>query len=87
MAVEAIGAIGGGSQRWLDLGFMHAAAVRVDEAGHRAGAGDVLSLGAARLMGGWRALVPAGVLSAFRWRWCCQPDLGTALAIGFGGSW
>jgi rod shape determining protein RodA len=22
MAVEAIGAIGGGSQRWIDLGFM-----------------------------------------------------------------
>lgn len=86
MAVEALGAIGGGSQRWLNLGpivlqpseFMKPAIVLV------------LALFYGRLppglIGSWRGLLPAGLLIALPMGLVLtQPDLGTALAIAFGG--
>lgn len=86
MAVEAIGAIGGGSQRWLDLGFMTLQPSELMKPG------IVLVLAMfyhsipPGFMGSWRALVPAGVLIGFPMALVLlQPDLGTALAIGFGG--
>ena len=36
VAVEALGFVGGGAQRWLDLGAAQPAAFRADEAGDRA---------------------------------------------------
>jgi len=86
MAVEAMGAIGGGSQRWLNLGplvlqpseLMKPAIVLVLATFYHA-----LPPG---MVGGWRALVPAGLLIGFPMVLVLlQPDLGTALAIGFGG--
>ncbi|RYD47660.1 MAG: rod shape-determining protein RodA [Sphingomonadales bacterium] len=87
MAVEAIGAVGGGSQRWLDLGFMQLQPSELMK--------PAIILALARFYGDlphgmvptWRALVPAGVLIAFPMALVLlQPDLGTALAIGFGGA-
>lgn len=86
MLVEALGAIGGGSQRWLDLGpivlqpseFMKPAIVLVLTQFYAS-----LPTG---MIGSWRAVVPAGTLIAIPVALVMlQPDLGTALAISFGG--
>jgi rod shape determining protein RodA len=86
MGVEAMGAIGGGSQRWLELGpirlqpseLMKPAIVLVLARFYHALPAGMTST--------WRALVPAGVLVGFPMALVLlQPDLGTALAIGFGG--
>lgn len=86
LAVEAIGAIGGGSQRWINLGpivlqpseLMKPTIVLI-----LAHFYDNLPVG---MTAGWRALVPAGLLvGAPMALVLLQPDLGTALAIGFGG--
>ncbi|HYD24343.1 MAG TPA: rod shape-determining protein RodA [Croceibacterium sp.] len=87
MAVEAMGAIGGGSQRWLNIGplvlqpseFMKPTIVLVlAHFYHSLPAG---------MTNTWRALIPAGVLIGFPMALVLlQPDLGTALAIGFGGA-
>lgn len=86
MVVEAIGAVGGGSQRWIDLGFivlqpselMKPAMVLVLARFY-----DSLPVG---MINTWRALVPPGIILGLPMLLVMlQPDLGTALAIGFGG--
>ncbi len=86
MLVEAIGAIGGGSQRWLNLGFMTLQPSELMKptivlvmAAFYAGLPPAMTTS-------WRGLLPAlillGVPAALV---MLQPDLGTALAICFGG--
>ena len=86
VAVEAIGAMGGGSQRWLELGFMRLQPSEIMK--------PVVVLALAKfyadlppgMVGSWRSLVPAAVLIALPMGLVLmQPDLGTALAIAFGG--
>lgn len=86
MIVEAVGFVGGGSQRWLDLGFMQLQPSELMK--------PAIVVVLARFYGDlphgliptWRALVPAGALiGAPMALVLLQPDLGTALAIGFGG--
>jgi rod shape determining protein RodA len=84
--VELLGKIGGGSQRWLNLGFMTLQPSELMK--------PVIVLVLARfydslpptITASWRAIVPAagliGLPAAFV---ILQPDLGTALAITFGG--
>lgn len=84
--VEAIGAIGGGSQRWVDLGFM----VLQPSEFMKPAIVIVLARFYATLPVGmintWRALVPPGLMLGVPMVLVMlQPDLGTALAIGFGG--
>jgi rod shape determining protein RodA len=83
--VEAIGKVGGGSQRWLNLGFMTLQPSELMK--------PAIVLVMARfydslppaMTAGWRALVPAGALLAVpAGLVILQPDLGTALAICFG---
>ncbi len=84
--VETLGAMGGGSQRWLNLGpivlqpseLMKPAIVLVLASFyHSLPVGEI---------GGWRSLLPAAVLIAVPMALVLmQPDLGTALAIAFGG--
>jgi len=83
--VEAVGRIGGGSQRWLNLGFMTLQPSELMK--------PVIVLVLARFYGSlppalsssWRALVPALALMALPAALVIvQPDLGTALAICFG---
>ncbi|MBO9517456.1 MAG: rod shape-determining protein RodA [Porphyrobacter sp.] len=83
--VELLGAIGGGSQRWLDLGFI------VLQPSEFMKPVIVLTLATfygalpPGMTGSWRALLPAGVLVGLPMGLVLlQPDLGTALAIGFG---
>ncbi|WEK47082.1 MAG: rod shape-determining protein RodA [Candidatus Andeanibacterium colombiense] len=87
MGVEALGAIGGGSQRWLNLGplvlqpseLMKPTVVLVLASFYNAlPAGEI---------GGWRSIVPAaGLIAVPAGLVIIQPDLGTALAICFGGA-
>ena len=87
LAVEVVGAIGGGSQRWLDLGFMRLQPSEIMK--------PVVVLALARfysslppgMVGNWQALVLPGALIAMpMWLVLLQPDLGTSLAIAFGGA-
>ncbi len=84
--VEALGKISGGSQRWLNLGFMNLQPSELMK--------PVIVLTLARfydslppaMTASWRALLPAGALLAVpAMLVVLQPDLGTALAIVFGG--
>lgn len=86
IAVEIIGTLGGGSQRWLDLGFMRLQPSEIMK--------PVVVIILARfyealptgMIPTWRSLLPAGFLIALPMALVLmQPDLGTALAIGFGG--
>jgi rod shape determining protein RodA len=84
--VEMLGAIGGGSQRWLNLGFM---TLQPSELMKPA---IVLVLARfydnlpAPVTASWRGLVPAAGLIAVPAAFVIiQPDLGTALAICLGG--
>lgn len=87
IGVEAVGFVGGGSQRWLDLGFIQIQPSELMK--------PAIVLVLARFYGAlpfgmvptWRALVPAGALIGVPMALVLlQPDLGTALAIGFGGA-
>ena len=84
--VELIGAIGGGSQRWLNLGFMTLQPSELMK--------PVIVLALAHffdtlppaMTASWRSLLPAaGMIAIPAVLVILQPDLGTALAITFGG--
>ncbi|MEL1250333.1 rod shape-determining protein RodA [Aurantiacibacter gilvus] len=86
LAVEVYGQLGGGSQRWLELGFMRLQPSELMKPG------IVLIVAAfyhslpAAMIASWRALlVPLGITALPMGLVLLQPDLGTALAIGFGG--
>ncbi|MGB3797099.1 MAG: rod shape-determining protein RodA [Alteraurantiacibacter sp.] len=86
VAVEAVGQLGGGSQRWLELGFMRLQPSEIMKPG------IVLIIAAfyhtlpVGLIGSWRALlVPIGIILLPVGLVLLQPDLGTSLAIAFGG--
>lgn len=85
-AVELVGQINGGSQRWLDLGFMQLQPSELMKPG------IILILAAffhglpVGMIGSWRALfVPLGLIAMPMGFVLLQPDLGTSLAIAFGG--
>ncbi|RJY08434.1 rod shape-determining protein RodA [Aurantiacibacter aquimixticola] len=86
MAVEAMGQLGGGAQRWLDLGFMRLQPSEIMKPGIVliiAAFYHVLPVG---MINTWRALlVPLGLIAVPMGMVLLQPDLGTALAIAFGG--
>lgn len=85
--VELIGAVGGGSQRWLNLGFMTLQPSELMK--------PAIVLVLARFYASlpmsmtvnWRGLIPALVLIGIPTLLVMlQPDLGTSLAICFGGA-
>ncbi len=87
VAVEVIGQVGGGSQRWIDFGFMVLQPSELMK--------PVIVLVLARfyaslpvgLISDWRALViPGGLILLPVAFVLLQPDLGTSLAIAFGGA-
>ncbi|MAC30623.1 MAG: rod shape-determining protein RodA [Erythrobacter sp.] len=87
LAVEAIGFVGGGSQRWLNLGFMQlqpselmkpAVVLVLARYYSTLPVGMVPTLGAL-VVPGLLILTPVALV-------LLQPDLGTSLAIVFGGS-
>jgi rod shape determining protein RodA len=83
--VEAIGGIGGGSQRWLNLGFMTLQPSELMKPGIVLALARFFDLLPPAETQGWRAIVPAfGLLAVPAALVMLQPDLGTALAISFG---
>ena len=87
MAVEVMGALRGGSQRWLDLGFM---VLQPSELMKPVVVVTLAQFYAALPVGmipTWRALVLPGAVIAVPVAFVLmQPDLGTSLAIAFGGA-
>ncbi|MCW1428381.1 rod shape-determining protein RodA [Novosphingobium sp. JCM 18896] len=84
--VEMLGAIGGGSQRWLNLGFMTLQPSELMKPAIVLVLARFFDALPAPMTSSWRGLVPAGGLIAVPAAFVIiQPDLGTALAICFGG--
>lgn len=86
IAVELLGAVRGGSQRWLDLGFI------------RLQPSELMKVAIVLTVARFYAMLPAGQTRTFTAIWpaavligvpaalvMLQPDLGTALMITFGG--
>ncbi len=87
LAVEAIGAMGGGSQRWLELGFMRIQPSELMKPAIVLALAKFYDSLPAGMIPTWRSLVPAGVLIMLPVALVLlQPDLGTSLAIVFGGA-
>ncbi|PEQ11175.1 rod shape-determining protein RodA [Novosphingobium sp. PC22D] len=85
--VELLGAVGGGSQRWLDLGFMTLQPSELMKPGIILVLARFYETLPASMTASWRGLVPAGMLIGIpAGLVILQPDLGTALAICFGGA-
>lgn len=86
IAVEIFGFVGGGSQRWLDLGFIRlqpSEMMKLAIVLTLARFYDLLPAGEIR---GWNAIWPAAALIGFPVALVLlQPDLGTALMIAAGG--
>ena len=84
--VELLGAVGGGSQRWLNLGFMTLQPSELMKPGIVLVLARFYDTLPASITASWRGLVPAGVLIGVPMVLVMiQPDLGTSLAICFGG--
>jgi rod shape determining protein RodA len=87
IGVEVLGNVRGGSQRWLDLGFM---VLQPSELMKPVIVVTLAQFYASLPMGmivSWRALLVPGVLIALPVSLVLlQPDLGTSLAIVFGGA-
>lgn len=84
--VELLGAIGGGSQRWLDLGVMTLQPSELMKPAIVLVLARFYDTLPATVTTNWRGLVPAAGLIAMPAAFVMlQPDLGTALAICFGG--
>ncbi|AKH41630.1 rod shape determining protein RodA [Altererythrobacter atlanticus] len=85
--VEILGAVGGGSQRWLELGFIRIQPSELMKPGIVLVLASFYHSLPAGMTGSWRALLPAAVLIGVPMGLVLiQPDLGTALAIAFGGA-
>jgi rod shape determining protein RodA len=87
VVVEVIGAVGGGAQRWIDLGFMQLQPSEFMKPCIVLVLASFYNSLPPGMTSTWRALVPAGVLIAMpAGLVLTQPDLGTATAITFGGA-
>jgi rod shape determining protein RodA len=85
LLVEAIGGIGGGSQRWLNLGFMTLQPSELMKPAIVLVLARFYAALPPAMTASWRALIPAlGLMGVPAALVIIQPDLGTALAICFG---
>lgn len=86
LMVDLLGAIGGGSRRWLDLGFMMLQPSEFMKPAIILVLARFYSSLPAVMTADWRGLIPTGALIGFPVILVLlQPDLGTSLAIAFGG--
>ena len=86
IGVEAMGALRGGSQRWLDLGFMNLQPSELMKPVIVVTLALFYSALPASMVTNWRALfVPGTMIALPMGLVLMQPDLGTSLAIAFGG--
>jgi len=86
LAVEIVGAVGGGSQRWLEVGPIRIQPSELMKPAVVLAVARFYAMLPAGMIGTWRSVVPAGVLIALPIALVLmQPDLGTSVAIAFGG--
>lgn len=86
VAVELLGGIAGGSQRWLDLGFIRLQPSELMKPAVVLAAARFYDMLPAGQLRRWSAIWPAGLLVAVPAAFVLvQPDLGTALMIVAGG--
>jgi rod shape determining protein RodA len=84
--VEAIGAMGGGAQRWLDLGVIRLQPSELMKPAVVLAMARFYDMLPARELRSWTALWPALlIIGAPMGLVLLQPDLGTAIAVGVGG--
>jgi len=83
--VELLGKVGGGSQRWLNLGFMTLQPSELMKPGIVLVLARFFDDLPPSMTASWRALIPAAILvGAPALLVIVQPDLGTGMAICFG---
>ena len=87
LGVELMGFVGGGSQRWLDIGFMQLQPSEIMKPAIVLVLARFYATLPVGMVPTWRALIPAGALILAPVALVLlQPDLGTSLAIVFGGA-
>ncbi|MDP4605461.1 MAG: rod shape-determining protein RodA [Erythrobacter sp.] len=86
LAVEIVGAVGGGSQRWLEAGPIRIQPSELMKPAVVVAVARFYETLPPGMVGSWRSLVPSGMLIALPIGLVLmQPDLGTSVAIAFGG--
>jgi rod shape determining protein RodA len=86
LGVEVVGQVGGGSQRWLEFGPVRIQPSELMKPAVVLAMARFYEALPAGLIGSWRSVVPAGMLIVLPMGLVLmQPDLGTSVAIAFGG--
>ena len=86
LAVEIVGQVGGGSQRWLEFGPIRIQPSELMKPAVVLAMARFYETLPSGMMGTWRSLLPSGMLIVLPIGLVLlQPDLGTSIAIAFGG--
>lgn len=86
LAVEIVGQVGGGSQRWLEAGPIRIQPSEIMKPAVVLAMARFYATLPAGMIGSWRSVLPAGMLILLPIGLVLmQPDLGTSVAIAFGG--
>jgi rod shape determining protein RodA len=86
LGVEIVGQVGGGSQRWLEAGPIRIQPSEIMKPAVVLAMARFYETLPAGMIGSWRSIVPAGLLIVLPIGLVLmQPDLGTSVAIAFGG--
>ncbi len=86
LGVEIVGAVGGGAQRWLEFGPIRIQPSELMKPAVVLAMARFYETLPSGLISSWRSLVPSGMLIAVPIGLVLlQPDLGTSVAIAFGG--
>ena len=86
LGVEIVGQVGGGSQRWLEAGPIRIQPSEIMKPAVVLAMARFYETLPSGMIGSWRSVVPAGMLIVLPISLVLlQPDLGTSVAIAFGG--
>lgn len=86
LCVEVVGQVGGGSQRWLEVGPIRIQPSELMKPAVVLAMARFYETLPAGMIGSWRSVLPAGMLIVLPISLVLlQPDLGTSIAIVFGG--
>ena len=86
LAVEVVGQVGGGSQRWLEFGPIRIQPSELMKPAVVLAMARFYETLPSGMIGSWRSVLPSGMLIVLPIGLVLlQPDLGTSVAIAFGG--
>ncbi|NJO13794.1 MAG: rod shape-determining protein RodA [Rhizobiales bacterium] len=86
LGVEIVGQVGGGSQRWLEVGPIRIQPSEIMKPAVVLAMARFYETLPSGMIGSWRSVVPSGMLILMPISLVLlQPDLGTSVAIAFGG--